>query len=686
MPSQFFGLNIAASGLRAANAALNTTGNNIANANTDGYSRQKVETSASLALRVFTTYGSAGAGVDTLAIERVRDVFYDNKYRNNQTNLGEVKAKNYYNQMIEQYLDDDGSSGFSSLFDQMQASLQTVMKGAGTTENKQEFVSRMEALTDYFNQIYTSLQNEQLDVNEEIKMSCDRINAISQEITTLNEQINIVEMQRGTANDLRDKRDVLVDELAEIISIEVNEYPIVDVNDPDRDTGANRFVITVAGGQPLLDTYNYRKLVCIAREADQATNQTDAQGLYDIKWAPSNFKEGDAAVMESSASKTTTDQTTGSRVYSLSDFRMDSKLIGGKLEGLIAMRDGNNGSYFNGTVTYSEKVPTGTDGQEVAKIKVKVSDSALMDMNKCNIPETGTLMISGRYYDFTSWEYDGGDTYTLTLSDESTAIRMPPYTVVDKNGEPAMVDKDRRLLVSDGAGGYIHADDGTPVSADEARKDILRTCSIGASIEYEGIPYYMQQMNEWIRNFSAEVNEIMTSGYAADSEAGVYLLTGAKGMDSSGQYSYEELTTKSKNKRYYTVTAGNFAVSAAVHNDVNRLATKKDVTEGESEYLNMYALNEMITKKEIFRGATSGQFLDKVLGDVGLNTANSRTLEDTYTALEKTIGNQRLSVSGVDSDEEAAALVQYEQSYTLNSKMIQTLTEIYDRLILETGV
>ena len=77
MPSQFFGLYIAGSGLRAANAALNTTANNISNAQTVGYSRQQVTQQANLALRTFTTYGCAGAGVDTIAIERVRDSFYD---------------------------------------------------------------------------------------------------------------------------------------------------------------------------------------------------------------------------------------------------------------------------------------------------------------------------------------------------------------------------------------------------------------------------------------------------------------------------------------------------------------------------------------------------------------------------------------------------------------------------------
>ena len=80
MPSQFFGLYIAGSGLRAANAALNTTANNISNAQTVGYSRQQVTQQANLALRTFTTYGCAGAGVDTIAIERVRDLFYDHKY------------------------------------------------------------------------------------------------------------------------------------------------------------------------------------------------------------------------------------------------------------------------------------------------------------------------------------------------------------------------------------------------------------------------------------------------------------------------------------------------------------------------------------------------------------------------------------------------------------------------------
>ena len=93
MPSQFFGLNTAYKGLLASNAALNTTSNNISNVQTKGYSRQQVVQQASDALRVFQTYGCAGAGVDTIAIERVRNEFYDTKYWGANTNMGEYSIK-----------------------------------------------------------------------------------------------------------------------------------------------------------------------------------------------------------------------------------------------------------------------------------------------------------------------------------------------------------------------------------------------------------------------------------------------------------------------------------------------------------------------------------------------------------------------------------------------------------------
>ena len=92
------------------------------------------------------------------------------------------------------------------------------------------------------------------------------------------------------------------------------------------------------------------------------------------------------------------------------------------------------------------------------------------------------------------------------------------------------------------------------------------------------------------------------------------------------------------------------------------------------------------TNQFSFRGREAGGFLECVLSDAMLNAKNADTFYGTYLSLESSIDNQRLSISGVDEDEEAISLIKYENSYTLASKMISVLTEIYDRLILQTGV
>ena len=247
MSSTFFGLTIASSGLRAANAALNTTGNNIANASTVGYSRQAVQQEANDALRVFATYGCAGAGVDTIAIERIRDSFYDTKYRDNETRLGEYDVKAYYMKMIEDYLTDDNKTGFKTVFNKVSNALQEILKHGSSESTKAQFISTVKSMTDYFNNMYGDLQNLQADVNDEIKIRVDKINSIAQDLATINKQINVIEIAGTMANELRDKRDVMLDELSAIVDMETQEVPIYDTE--GNETGAKRLIVRIAGGQ-----------------------------------------------------------------------------------------------------------------------------------------------------------------------------------------------------------------------------------------------------------------------------------------------------------------------------------------------------------------------------------------------------------------------------------------------------
>lgn len=608
MPSTFFGLTIASSGLRAANAALNTTGNNISNASTEGYSRQQVMTEASNALRVFATYGCAGAGVETLAIERVRDSFYDGKYRDNETRLGEQDVKSYYMRMIEDYLTDDKITGFKTIYDKISNALQEITKNGSSTSTKREFISTIQTLTDYFNNQYGNMQNLQADVNDEIKMRVDEINSIAQDIATVNDQINVIEVRGVMANELRDKRDMLIDQLSAIVDVKVMEIPMYD--QAGNPSGCNRCIVQIAGEQTLVDNDDYNQLECVARQSYEKVNQSDIDGLYDIKW------------------------TNGL------DFGLYNASMGGELKGLIQMRDGNNGEYFNGTVDNIYY------GKDTTRVTINTTADYLSAMSKCKLSDKGgKIDIGSQIYYYTDWTYDGDGNYTF---------------YIDNN----MSDR--------------------PLIADKQGKDV----SIGFEVRYEGVPYYMGQMNEWLRDFSKALNDIFTEGWTENNEDAGILFT-ANYPNGEGQYNEAELNDSRRNgKGYYYMTAGNASVTTQLDKDPSKLGTRSDARNGVEECEQVKKVISLMsdTNQFSFRGRDAGGFLECVLSDVALNAGNANTLYSTYLSLETSIDNQRISISGVDEDEEAVSLVKYQNSYTLASKMISTLTEIYDRLILQTGV
>lgn len=639
MPSQFFGLNIAYTGLLASNAAMNTTSNNIANVQTEGYSRQQVTQQAANALRVFQTYGCAGAGVETLAIERVRDEFYDGRFWDNNAQLGEYDMKQYYMQQLETYFDDDGkSTGFKTIFDQLMITgMQALLKDPNSATAKSQFVGYAGALTEYFNGMAGNLEKVQKDINQEIKLKVDQINSLAGEIASLNKQINTIELAGTKANELRDRRTLLIDELSKIVDVEVKETPIIDANNENRETGANRYMVKIAGGQMLVDGSDYNGLECVARTSYEKVNQTDIDGLYEVCWADGQ------------------------------KFNLYNASMGGDLAGLIQMRDGNNGENFTGQVTATGTTTT-ADGKTHDTVTVKVTKAYLQDLNKCNLSDQGGILDLGNqefYYD--SWEYtceydaNGNATYSYT------------FTLSDSEKNPRGITNDR----------------------------VGKKAEIGTDLSYQGIPYYMNQMNEWIRTFSQKFNDILTSGYSGSGDPGVKMFTGNKATsseqflldDAAKRYDKQEkknskVTVKVNDDSYYRLTAKNFDILDAMEQDPSLMANRKNASDGVEQNDLLNDLKNLATDKSkmSFRGCNASEFLQCILSDVALNASRANTFYASFKDISNTIDNQRISISGVDEDEEAVNLVKYQNGYNLASKMIQTLTEIYDRLILETGV
>ena len=632
MPSQFFGLHIAASGLRAANAAQNTTANNIANAQTVGYSRQVVTQEAYNPLRTFTTYGCAGAGVDTIAIERVRDHFYDVKYWNNNSKYGEYEAKSYYCQTIEDYFDDDNVSGFVSIFNKMNNALQTVIDNSSSDDSKKAFISSAKALTDYFNNMYGNLQELQKDLNLEIKQCVDEVNSIAEKIATLNKQINVIELSGTRANELRDQREKLVDELSELVDVDITEYDITDSKYPDVITGGTRYIVQIAGGQLLVDGSDFNTLSCTARTPEERLNQTDIDGLFKIAWSNGN------------------------------DFSLNNGAMEGRLKGLAELCYGNDGGSFAGSVKTGGigaltpvlddqgnpvMKPDGTPKMQM-EVKVEVTSDFLKNMMECALAEQGEINIGSTLFKYSSWTFDPAtNEYTFVLDNEMNT-RLP---------DAAMSGK-------------------------EVKTDY--------PIKYQGIPYYMRQMNTWLRGFMDKANEIFYNGYGnaattPDQTSKELLFTG--NIPTGGQYTKDDLDS-TKGNGLYEITAGSVAINDKLIADASLLGTRGDSSNGVEECDKIKEMVELMTSKEkfSFRNGSAGQMLEMILSDTGLNASNANTFRDTFKGLQTSIDNQRASISSVDEDEEAVNLVKYQNAYTLSSKMVQTLTEMYDRLILQTGV
>lgn len=608
MPSTFFGLNIAYTGLTSSQAAINTTGNNISNVETKGYSRQEAIQTAADALRTNTTYGMAGAGVLTTAIQQIRNAYYDTKYWNNNADLGEYEILADYMKQIENYfMESETVDGFTAIYDDFYSALAEVKKNPGDESVRTQFIAFAGNLSTYFNEMSTDLTKLQQDANAEIKNKTDEINSVAERIANLNKQINIIEMTGSVANELRDERSLLIDQLSLAVDVEVKETPIYTTEGGSELSGANKYTVKIAG-QVLVEGYEYNTLSCVARA--EKVNQSDAEGLYNVQW--SNGLE----------------------------FNLYGGSLGGELKGLVEMRDGNNEEYFNGTVTAATQGanPTAT---------VKVTDSWLTDLTKTTLPENGIININGFELAFDSWSYDS--------STQSYTFRLAQGTNV-----AGMVGQD---------------------------------AAVGRAVDYQGIPYYQSQMNEWVRTLAETFNNIVTKGEDLDGEQADVFFIAENITDSKNPYKFTDVNstnsvTSSLDDTYYKLTAASFAVSHEMIADSRKFSTTTNASEGDDKSDLVDEMLKVKSDKDImtFRGCSSAEFLQCITADIALNANSANTFEKNFTNISNAISNQRMSVSGVDKDEEALNLVKFQNAYNLSSKMIQIMTEIYDRLILETGV
>lgn len=230
MRSTFFGLEIARKALTAQQSALYTTGHNIANANTPGYTRQRVNFEQDLpypypARNKPEMPGQFGTGVSVDSVQRVRDHFLDVQYRHESNKLGYWGSRADALEKMEEIMNEPSESGLSVTLDRFWQSLQDLALNPANAGARAVVRERGVAVAETFNYLSKSLTAIQQDLKNEVEMNIKKINSLLNQINNVNKQIGEIEPHGYIPNDLYDERDRLLDQLSSLVNIKVTPVP-----------------------------------------------------------------------------------------------------------------------------------------------------------------------------------------------------------------------------------------------------------------------------------------------------------------------------------------------------------------------------------------------------------------------------------------------------------------------------
>ncbi len=224
------------SGLQASQNAINTTAHNLTNVNTEGYSRQQIlltDLNYSKISASAVTSNTIGMGTKVQSTRVVRDRFLDDAYRNENGRQAFYLAQYEAISEVENYFGELEGNSFRKCIQDLWGTLQEVNNESNNIVTRSDFIGQANIFVKQANTIYKQLVDFQVNLNSKIISQVDRINKIADEILEVNKAVIAVEASKvENANDLRDTRNKLLDELSALIDINVEENAdgSIDVN------------------------------------------------------------------------------------------------------------------------------------------------------------------------------------------------------------------------------------------------------------------------------------------------------------------------------------------------------------------------------------------------------------------------------------------------------------------------
>jgi len=284
MSGLFSTFNISKRGLSAAQTTIDVTSHNIANVNTEGYSRQRADivTSAPFggnSMGSSIQPGQLGTGAQVKAIERVRDSFLDYQVRGESSVKGQADVRNQMLTQVENIFNEPSDTGISSLMGKFFDGFQELSKQSQNSNARTVVAQQTLALTDALNHASTKLDELKSNAQMLLKSNVTDTNSMLNQINQLNKEIMSVKTAGQTPNDLMDSRDKLLDELSYKFGIKTDNAVFEGIDVKPIDSSGMK-VANLVSASPNNDVARFSYISSI--EADPNSNNTQIITYYKL--------------------------------------------------------------------------------------------------------------------------------------------------------------------------------------------------------------------------------------------------------------------------------------------------------------------------------------------------------------------------------------------------------------------
>lgn len=662
---------IARSALTTSQQALAVTGHNVANVSTPGYSRQE----AVLTERppINGQPGMVGTGVTASSIRRYVDQFVNRQLTTTHQNLGRLSVSRDQLFRLQNIFGDSNGQGIAARLSDFFSGLQDVSTNPGESTARSVLLARAAQLASSLNQASSDLLTARESLNFQVKQTVTEINSLARQIAELNDKIVSAEVTGQQANDLRDQRELIVNELAKR----------VDITTIESDTGA--LSVFAARGQVLVESGSVRELV--------ASEDPDNGGLLSVGYS-----------------------TGGTRPLSI-----DSLISNGRLRSLLDVRDTTvrdlNRSFDRIAATLANAVNQihrlgfgldGSTGLDFFNTLSVFSQSAAANGGSAAI-ETGTIAANSllTFHDYeirfsSSTAYSIVDTTTgrtVQGNYTGTAITPPsvasPLAIVTGSNDTLTVNVDGvasgTITLAGAAAPGLAYESGaalalevqTKINADAALQAAGRTVTVT----------FDNTTNRFVvtSNDTSASSSVNVTGGTAAAALG---LSGGTSTPASGTYTspatliFDGLSVTIAGApasgdvfrvNSYDDAAKNLAVVLTNPSSVAASSTRTGVPGNNANALALVALQH-----RQFASLGSGTLHDayrNTAANLGVLAQSADRDNEAQEILRDQIETIRAQVSGVSIDEEMVNLIKFQRGFEAASRLIKVTDEMLQTLL-----